>query len=42
MEGLERRDSELARNAMYIHMAHAIVSLKAANVGEEILSLIHI
>lgn len=36
MEGLERRDSELARNAMYIHMAHAIVSLKAANVGEEI------
>ena len=36
MEGLERRDPELARNAMYIHMAHAIVSLRAANVGEEI------
>ncbi len=36
MEGIERRDPELARNAMYIHMAHAIVSLRAANVDGDV------
>ena len=36
MEGRERRDAALAGSAMYIHMAHAIISLKAANVDEEV------
>jgi len=37
LEALENRDAEMARHAMAIHMSHAIQSLNAGSVSDEML-----